>query len=279
MHEPGNRAPSPPGILTVDVEDWHHSLIKDPEQWDRYEDRIVAPTERLLALFAAAGARATFFVLGHVADRHPDLVKRIRDGGHEVACHGYHHLSLEWLDAARFESDLVRALDAIARAVEERVTAFRAPYFSLNARTAWAEPVLTRHGITADSSLFPLRLGYYGERNAPNLRHRRAQLEEFPITLPELFGQRLPFTGGFYMRFFPAAWTLWAVRRVRQSGAPPMLYLHPWEIDPDHPRIAVGRFLTLRPYYGLARTERTLDRLLREHPWTTMRDAPPLVAA
>jgi polysaccharide deacetylase family protein (PEP-CTERM system associated) len=268
-----------PGILTVDVEDWHHAMVKDPARWDDYEDRVVAPTLRLLDLFAAAGATATFFVLGHVAERHPELVRRIRDDGHEVACHGHHHLSLEWLDAPAFEADLVRALEAIDRAGGERVTAYRAPYFSLNARTAWAEPVLARHGIVADSSVFPLKFGYYGQNGTPNVPHRRGGLDEFPITLPELLGQRLPLTGGFYMRFFPAGWTSWAVRRVQRAGHTPMFYLHPWEIDPGQPRIAVGRFLTLRHYLGLDRAEAKLVRLLREHPWKSLRDVRAAAAA
>jgi polysaccharide deacetylase family protein (PEP-CTERM system associated) len=272
---------SPPGvgILTVDVEDWYHSLVKAPTRWDAYEDRIVEPTVRLLDLLARVGATATFYVLGCVAERHPDLVRRIQDAGHEVGCHGHHHLSLEWLDTAGFERDLVRSLTALDAAGAAGVDAFRAPYFSLNRRTAWALPVLARHGIATDSSVFPLKFGYYGQSSAPNLPHRVDGVDEFPITLPEYLGVRLPITGGFYMRFFPAAWTASAVRRVARAGGHPMMYVHPWEIDPGQPRIAVGRFLTLRHYLGLAGTAVKLERVLRECAWKSVREVRALAGA
>jgi polysaccharide deacetylase family protein (PEP-CTERM system associated) len=266
------------GILTIDVEDWYHSLIKDPARWDGLEDRIVEPTVRLLDLLARAGASATFYVLGDVAARHPDLVRRIRDAGHEVGCHGHQHLSLEWLDADAFARDLERSLEALSSAGAEDVDAFRAPYFSLNERTAWALPVLERHGIRTDSSIFPLRFGYYGEGTAPNVPHARGGIEEFPITLPEYLGVRLPITGGFYMRFFPASWTAAAVRRVARSGRHPMMYVHPWEIDPGHPRVEAGRFITLRHYLRLDRTEATLARLLKECTWKSVREVQALRA-
>src|SRR5262245_6227491 len=129
---PSNRAttrPDPPGIFTVDVEDWFHPLVKDPERWTSFEDRVLAPTLELVEALEAAGSRGTFFVLGWIAERHPDLVRRIVAGGHELGCHGYHHLSLAWIDADRFRADLARGVDALRAAGASDVTSFRAPYF------------------------------------------------------------------------------------------------------------------------------------------------------
>jgi polysaccharide deacetylase family protein (PEP-CTERM system associated) len=259
-------------MFTVDVEDWFHPLIKDPSRWDQYEDRIERPCERLLALLESSGNRGTFFVLGWVAERHPDLVRRILAGGHEVGCHGHHHLSLAWIDPDRFRDDLARSLDALRAAGATDVVSFRAPYFSINRRTEWALPILAAHGLRIDSSIFPLKLGYYGQHAAPNTPHRRGPLTEYPITLPEFGGVRLPITGGFYSRFFPAAWSLAGIRRVFEAGSEPMFYVHPWELDPTHPRIRVGRFLTYRHYVRLERTEQIIAAILERWQWRSIRE-------
>src|SRR5215831_6184206 len=146
------------GIFTVDVEDWFHPLVKDPEGWAGLEDRVVTPTLRLLEALEAGGNRGTFFVLGWIAERHPDLVRRLIDGGHEVGCHGYHHLSLARIGAERFREDLVRSLTALRAAGAGEIVSFRAPYFSMNRRTAWALPILAELGFRIDSSVFPLKL-------------------------------------------------------------------------------------------------------------------------
>jgi len=261
------------GLFTVDVEDWYHPLVKDPGRWASLEDRIWPSTLALLEALESAGQHGTFFVLGCVADRHPDLVRRILAGRHEVACHGYDHLSLQWIDPARFRADLSRALDALRAAGAKEIVSFRAPYFSLNQTTAWALPILAEHGIRIDSSVFPLRTGYYGDRSAANLPHWRDSVYEFPITLPSFGGVRLPLTGGFYSRFFPPGWTFAGVERVRRAGAEPMFYIHPWELDVDHPRIAVGRFLTFRHYLRLERTREILSGLLARGSWRSLRES------
>jgi polysaccharide deacetylase family protein (PEP-CTERM system associated) len=263
----------PPGIFTVDVEDWFHPLVKDPERWTSFEDRVLAPTLELVEALEAAGSRGTFFVLGWIAERHPDLVRRIVAGGHELGCHGYHHLSLAWIDAGRFRADLVRGLAALRTAGASDVTSFRAPYFSMNERTAWALPILADHGFTIDSSVFPLKLGYYGQRSAPNRPYRWGPVVECPITLPTVAGMRVPLTGGFYSRFFPASWTVNGVGRVSGRGETPMFYVHPWELDADQPRIRAGRFITYRHYLRLDRTKDVITRLLEGRPWRTLRDA------
>jgi polysaccharide deacetylase family protein (PEP-CTERM system associated) len=270
--------PRPPadasrGIFTVDVEDWFHPLVKDPERWTALEDRVVAPTVDLLEMLEATGNRGTFFVLGWIAERHPDLVRRIVAGGHELGCHGHHHLSLAWIDASRFRDDLRRSLAALHAAGASEVVSFRAPYFSMNDRTAWALPILAEHGFRIDSSVFPLKLGYYGQRAAPNQPYRWGPLVECPITLPTVAGLRVPLSGGFYSRFFPMSWTMDGVARVASRGDRPMFYVHPWELDPDQPRMSAGRFITYRHYLRLERTRGVVHRLLEGWRWGTVRDA------
>jgi len=261
------------GTFTVDVEDWFHPLIKDPLRWSQFESRIVAPTVALCERLEAAGSRGTFFVLGWVAAQHPDLVRRIRAGGHEVGCHGHDHLSLKRLDAPRFRADLERALEALRAAGADDVISYRAPYFSLDRTTRWAIPILAEFGFTIDSSVFPLQTGYYGDGAARNRPFRIGPLVEVPITLPTVMGLRLPLAGGFYSRFFPASWTLSGVERVLAQGACPMFYIHPWELDPGQPRIRVGRFLTYRHYVRLERPAEILDTLLRRWSWGTVRES------
>jgi polysaccharide deacetylase family protein (PEP-CTERM system associated) len=263
----------PTGVFTVDVEDWFHPLVKDPERWGGLEDRVLRPTLRLLEELEATGNRATFFVLGWIAERHPELVRRMIDGGHEIGCHGHHHLSLAWIDAERFRADLVMSLEALRAAGACDVISFRAPYFSMNRGTAWALPVLAENGFRIDSSVFPLKLGYYGQRAAPNGPHRWWPLIEFPITLPTFAGARVPLTGGFYARFFPVTWTLAGVDRVFSRRETPMFYVHPWELDTDQPHIEASRFLHYRHYLRLERTLVVIRRLLERWRWGTLRDA------
>jgi polysaccharide deacetylase family protein (PEP-CTERM system associated) len=259
------------GLFTVDVEDWYHPLIKDPGRWDGFEDRIVAPTIRLLEILEAHGSHGTFFVLGVVAERHPVLVRRILEGGHEVGCHGHFHYSLQWLDPDGFRAEIARSMAALRAAGAHDVVSYRAPYFSLDAATEWALPILAEHGLTIDSSVFPLRTGYYGQGAARNHPHARGEVFEFPVTLPTYAGLRVPLTGGFYSRFFPVAWTVASIQRVLDQGGEPMFYIHPWELDPDHPRIRVGRFLTYRHYLRLERTAALLDELVRRWRWRSLR--------
>ena len=261
------------GLVTVEVEDWYHPLIKDPSRWPVLEDRIRPSTLALLELLESAGHRGTFFVLGCVAERHPDLVRRILEGGHEVGCHGHDHLSLQWIDAARFRADLARSLHALRAAGAEEIVSFRAPYFSLNQTTSWALPILAEHGIRIDSSVFPLRTGYYGYGGAANRPQWLGPVFEFPIILPSIAGVRIPLSGGFYSRFFPAGWTVAGQERVRRSGGEPMFYIHPWELDTGQPRIKVGRFLTFRHYVRLERTREMITAVLRRGRWRTLRES------
>lgn len=268
---PATPSSRPTGLFTVDVEDWYHPLLKDPARWTGLEDRIVPPTIRLLEALESSGSHGTFFVLGVVAERHPGLVRRILAGGHEVGCHGHFHHSLQWLDPSGFRDELTRSLAALHAAGADQVVSYRAPYFSLNEDREWALPILAAHGLVIDSSIFPLRTGYYGHRRSENRPHPRGAVFEFPVTLPTFAGLRVPLTGGFYSRFFPESWTLASIQRVAEQGVEPMFYIHPWELDPGHPRIRVGRFLTFRHYLRLERTAGLLQELMRRFSWRSLR--------
>jgi polysaccharide deacetylase family protein (PEP-CTERM system associated) len=263
----------PIGIFTVDLEDWFHPLVKDPRGWDQFEDRVAIGTHRLLDLLASTHSTATFFVLGWVALRNPELIAAILAAGHEVGTHGHHHLSLKRLELSGFERDLDASLRALERVGAPSVTAYRAPYFSLDASTRWAARSLSARGIRIDSSMFPLKTGYYGDRRLPNTPFQLDGLTEHPITLPEYLGLRVPLTGGFYCRFFPSALTVSGVSRVAARGAVPMFYIHPWELDPDQPRIKPqSRFLEFRHYLRLDRTESTILTVLRQCRWRSLSD-------
>jgi hypothetical protein len=172
-----------------------------------------------------------------------------------------------------FRDDLARSLAALRAGGADDVVSFRAPYFSMNERTRWAIPIMAEYGLRIDSSVFPLRIGYYGQRSAPNAPHRIGPLHEFPITLPTVAGMRVPLTGGFYSRLFPTSWTVDGVRRVLAAGGEPMFYIHPWELDVAQPSIRVGRFLTLRHYFGLDRTDRIVAEILRRWRWHSLRES------
>jgi polysaccharide deacetylase family protein (PEP-CTERM system associated) len=232
------------------------------------EDRVAIGTELLLDLLATTGNTATFFVLGAVADSHPELVRRILADGHEVGSHGHEHLSLKSIQPWEFERDLDASLEALARAGASEVVSYRAPYFSLDTKTLWSIPTLLKAGIRNDSSIFPLMTGYYGDKRMPNHPVRLGELREYPITLPEFRGWRVPITGGFYCRLFPASWTVRGIRSILLAGNLPVFYIHPWELDPDQPRFEPSsRFLGFRHYLRLDSTIATLERILSECSW------------
>lgn len=260
-----------PGVFTVDVEDWYHPLYRDPSRWVGLEDRVWVGTERLLTLLADGGHRATFFVLGEVAARHPELVRAIIDAGHEVGSHSHLHRPVNTLSPIVFRDDLRRSLDALCAAGATNVVAFRAPYFSLDSRSSWALDILGENGILIDSSVFPLRTGYYGDTGSPNEPYLLGPVVEVPITLPVMAGMRLPLAGGFYARCFPRRWTVAAARRVRAQQAAPVFYIHPWELDPCQPRVRVSPFLTFRHYLRLSGTEETVRHVLGTGRWVSIR--------
>ena len=261
--------------LTVDVEDYFQVQALAPavprEGWEGMERRVEANTDRLLAIFARAGVTATFFTLGWVAERHPALVRRIVTGGHELASHGYGHERVDLLGPAAFRADIRRAKTVLEDAGGAAVAGYRAPTFSLDARTPWAFGVLAEEGYRYSSSVYPVRHDLYGMPNAPRLPYRAGggALWEIPMTTTRLFGRNLPCAGGGWFRLLPYDVFRLGLRRFHgEHGAPALFYTHPWEIDPDQPRVPVpSRVSRFRHYVNLSRTEARLERLLHDFAW------------
>lgn len=274
--------------LTVDVEDYFHvsafaGLIR-PEDWDSYDSRVVANTERLLALFERHATHATFFVLGWVAERQPALVRRIAEAGHEIASHSYAHQLVYDLTPDQFREDLAKARQAIGDACGRRVVGFRAPSYSVTARSLWALDVLLEEGYEYDASIFPIRHDRYGIPGAPRhpfevVKQDRTLLEVPPTTV-QIGSYNLPIAGGGYFRQFPYALTKWGIARVNDVERRPVaFYLHPWEVDPDQPRLGVPMTTRVRHYRNLARTEARLDRLLRDFRFDAIERVFPVTAS
>ena len=257
--------------LTVDVEEYfqvsNFARVIDRARWDGMPSRVEGATRRLLDAFEAHGRRATFFVLGWVAERRPALVREIARRGHEIACHGYGHELVYELGPERFRADLRRAKAAIEQATGNAVHGYRAPSYSITKACLWALRILVEEGFRYDSSIFPIRHHRYG---IPGFARRPVRLElgdgaairEFPLTTLAAGPWSLPLAGGAYLRFLPLPLFTWGLDRLVAAGEPTVLCVHPWEIDPEQPRQAVSWLVRVNHYHNLHRTEGRLRRLL-----------------
>ncbi len=266
--------------LTVDVEDYFHvQAFADvilPNQWSQYPLRVENNTRRLLEMFGRRGIRATFFVLGWVAEHCPALVREIALAGHEIGCHGYNHQMIGRADKKVFREDVARAKALLEDLSGVSVRCYRAPSYSVTSRTLWALDVLQDAGFEYDSSIFPVVHDQYGIPDAPRFPHYRSlgdgrRILEFPPSTLAIYGANLPISGGGYFRLLPYGLTAWALHRINEKEAQPaMFYLHPWEIDPAQPRIAASWRSRFRHYQNLHSTEEKLARLLEEFSWAPL---------
>jgi polysaccharide deacetylase family protein (PEP-CTERM system associated) len=263
---------TPYDVLSVDVEDYYHvEAFADrisPSSWSGFSSRVRVNTNRVLQIFEEFRCRATFFILGWVAEREPELVRDIARAGHEVACHSYSHRRVSTLTPEEFREDLRRARAVIEDAAGVRILGFRAPTFSIGRENLWALEILSEEGFLYDSSIFPIRHDLYGFPGSPRFPYRlrfgsKRTLVEIPMTTVRVGRMTWPAGGGGYLRLVPMQFTRWAVRQLHEKERQPfMIYLHPWELDPDQPRIA-GRWKSrLRHYVGLGTMERRLRELL-----------------
>jgi polysaccharide deacetylase family protein (PEP-CTERM system associated) len=270
----GHREPTSGGdgvvnALSFDVEDYFQvSNFEDLvpyERWDSFESRVERNTERILAVLADHGVRATFFILGWVAERFPGLVRSIAAAGHELGTHGYRHRLIYTLSPAEFRDDLRRSIAAIEGASGRQVLGHRAPSFSITRASLWAVDVLKEEGLRYDSSIFPVRHPRYGIPGAAEEPFEIAPgLVEFPMSVLKLGPLALPVAGGGYFRLYPWRLTRWGIRRLNRAGRPAVVYLHPWELDPDQPRVRASWQARFRHYVNLHRTETRLHRLCAE---------------
>ena len=265
--------------MTVDVEDYFQvSAFEghiDRAQWDTLPCRVESNTDRILALFEAAGVKATFFTLGWVAERYPALIRRIVDGGHELASHGYFHVRVTQQQPAEFRADVEKTKKLLEDIGGVVVKGYRAPSYSIGAGNLWALDELSDAGYLYSSSIYPVKHDLYGMPEAPRFAFRprgEAGILEVPITTLRLGSRNLPCGGGGFFRLYPYAVSRGALRHVnRREGQSGMFYFHPWEIDPGQPRQpGLGLKTRFRHYLNLGRMESRLRALLDDFDWDRM---------
>jgi polysaccharide deacetylase family protein (PEP-CTERM system associated) len=259
--------------MSIDVEDYFHVSAFDGTvrraDWASMPSRVERNTDRLLALFDECKVRATFFILGWVGERCPDLVRSVAAQGHEIASHGYAHRLVYDQTLHAFRDDVRRAKALLEAVSGRRVVGYRAPSYSITSRSLWALDVLLEEGYEYDASIFPIRHDRYGipvsGRRPYRIRRQVGTLVEVPGSTTRVGQLNLPVAGGGYFRLLPYWWTRWGISRInRLERLPAIFYLHPWEIDPDQPRLPVGLFTRVRHYRNLDRTEARLRRLMSD---------------
>lgn len=256
--------------LSFDIEDWFHLVeieaVADPSKWASFPSLVELHTRWILDCLERHHVRATFFVLGWIADRHPDLVRDIAARGHELGSHSYWHRPVFQLSPQEFEEDMARSQEAIYRASGYEVIGFRAPSFSITPGTEWAFDVLAKLGFRYDASLFPARRGHGGYPRSEGLAAVRGPegppLKELPMTVLRLGPLGIPFSGGGYFRLFPFGMIRWGIRHINLRGEPVVVYLHPRDFAPETPSIPMSLARRFKVYYGLASTRRKLERLI-----------------
>ena len=265
--------------MTVDVEDYFHASAFDRvvsrTTWAERESRVVVNTHRLLELFDRHQVKGTFFILGWVASRYPTLVRAIADSGHEIASHGFNHQLIYTLTREQFREDVHRAKAVLEQSAGCAVLGYRAPSFSIVRESLWALDVLIEEGHTYDASVFPIHHDRYGipdsNRRAHVTERSSGSIVEVPGSTVRLGGKNWPVAGGGYFRLLPYRWTSWGIARVNAVDREPVVfYIHPWEIDPNQPRLPVSRLTRWRHYHGLDQTAARLDRLLRTFRFDTV---------
>jgi polysaccharide deacetylase family protein (PEP-CTERM system associated) len=265
-------------IASFDVEEHHRieaaaGLTVPAELKAEYANRMEATTRRLLDRLAAAGMKATFYVVGEIARTHPALVRSIHDAGHEVGSHSYDHRRVHRFTPDEFRADLLASKDALEQATGHPVYGFRAPTFSVVRQTGWAIDVLAECGFEYDTSVFPVRHDRYGIPDAPRgpfvAVGRERELLELPPATYRVLGLNLPVAGGGYFRLFPPAVMRAGLSQMARSASPAvgMLYFHPWEFDADQPRLPLGRLSRWRTYVGVGKSTARLERLLAAYPF------------
>ena len=266
--------------ISVDVEEYFHVEAFagriDPKSWTAYESRVEASMDRILDLFQSNSAKGTFFVLGWIAERFPSIVKRIAESGHEIGCHGYDHQRIQRQTPDQFRQDIQSARNLLTALVQKPIHCYRAPSFSITKSTLWALDVLAEEGFRIDSSIFPLRHDLYGMPDGNRFTHWRTvpggnRVFEFPPSTIRLMNNNWGVAGGGYLRLMPYGFTRWAIRHINdRERQPAMVYFHPWEFDPEQPRISAPLRSTLRHYTNLSGTQRKVERLLKDFRFDTV---------
>jgi polysaccharide deacetylase family protein (PEP-CTERM system associated) len=268
-------------VVSVDVEDYFHaealSKAAPRSEWDQFPSRVEANTHRLLELFAEQDVHATFFAVGWVAERFPYLIREIAAEGHELACHSYWHRLVYRLKPEEFREDTYRAKSVIEQIAGQAIYGYRAPTYSILDASLWALEILAELGFTYDSSIYPIHHDRYGMPSAPRapfrIRTASGPLTEYPLTTFRMAGHSFPVGGGGYLRILPCWYTAMGIKRAHRDGLPIITYIHPWEIDPEQPRLPVKLLTKLRHYVNLSRTYDRLARMLQTRAFTSFRES------
>lgn len=266
-------------ILSVDLEEWYHPEYVRGKALGNKQERLKTSVEKTLGLLDEHDVDATFFVLGELLEKHPEIIEKIREKGHEIAFHGYSHEPLWKLDAERLRSETIK----FGSLIKERCIGFRAPSFSLSNETKWALKVLEEVGYKYDSSVFPAKTPLYGLSSAPTRPYRvscenvvkedeDAVLWEFPLLVYSIAGVRIPVAGGFYLRFFPVGIIKRAVKKTNKEGFPAVLFVHNWELDSETPKLKLGLYRSFVTYHNIEKTGKKLNSLLSNLEFTSVRD-------
>lgn len=270
--------------MTIDVEDYYHvsafGKVIAPEDWDQWPSRVEQNTDTLLGMFDDANIKATFFVLGWVAERYPNIVKKLAANGHEVASHGYSHQLIYRQTPEVFKEETYRSKVLLEDQCGSAVQGYRAASYSITPKSLWALDILGELGFTWDSSIFPVHHDRYGIPGSPEepytiITQSGHSLTEFPLTTAKVFGQSVPAAGGGYFRQYPYALSRWLFNRASLNQSKPQIfYLHPWEIDPEQPRVpGASWFSNFRHYTNLARCQPRLRQMLQDFAFTTVTES------
>lgn len=266
-------------ILSVDLEEWYHPEYVRTKEIPNKEDRISETLDETLHLLNQYDVRVTFFIVGDLVEKHPDIVRKIKENDHEIAFHSFHHEPLTRLSADTLRSE-IKKFSALTRT---RCLGFRAPSFSLNDKTKWTLKILEGEGYTYDSSIFPSRTPLYGHWTALTrpykLSYERvasedetSKLWEFPVLVYSFAGIRIPAAGGFYLRFFSPAFVSKAIRKANKRGFPAVMFFHNWELDPKMPRMKLGFYKEFVTYHKLGQTKQKLEYLLSRFDFSSIED-------
>lgn len=265
--------------LSIDVEEYFlataFSRGRRRPTWEDHESRVEPSCEKVLSLLSSHETRATFFIVGWVAERHRVLVKAIQKEGHEIACHSYAHREICEQTPTEFREDVRRAKNILEEITGQPIRGYRAPTFSVTNKTLWSLDILIEEGFEYDSSIFPIRHDRYGIPDAdrfPNVisRENGKRIWEFPMSTIREMGTNLPFSGGGYFRLLPARIVSWAIDKLNRQGHPAIVYVHPWEFDPGQPRIRSSLMTTFRHYHNLSQMSRKFEHLLARHKFSTV---------
>jgi polysaccharide deacetylase family protein (PEP-CTERM system associated) len=265
--------------LSIDLEDWFcaHNLVKfvKKDDWEKCESRLLLNTEKILNILRMHEVKATIFILGWVAERFPEIIRKIDEQGHEIASHGYNHLLLNEITPKEFEIDIQKSIDVLKKChIRQHPIGFRAPSFTLLKNTMWVLEILEKYNFKYDSSVFPI--GFhpdYGISDAPLGPYKiSSRLYEFPMSCVNIFGKRIPCGGGAYFRFYPYGFTKYCLQKINQEGRSAIFYIHPWEFDPGQPKFDLPFTKRLRHYYNLNWTEKRFDLLLTDFKFTTIKE-------